>query len=174
MAYDRLPPHDIDAEEAVNGSLLIDGKSVYQVAVLLRPEDFLSEANRWIYQAALSLYHRDEAIDQITVAQELERLGQLEKVGGAAYLNHLISIVPTSLDIEHYGQIVYRLSIMRQLISAADRISGVSSSADDCTTAAYFPMYLLMMANPKYAAGSGFIFFRYDFLFLSHVCMICH
>jgi replicative DNA helicase len=130
MANDRLPPHDIDAEEAVNGSLLIDGKCVYQVAVLLRPEDFLSESNRWIYQAALSLYHRDEAIDQITVAQELERLGQLEKIGGAAYLNHLISIVPTSLDIEHYAQIVYRLSIMRQLISAADRISGLGYDAD--------------------------------------------
>ncbi len=130
MAFDKLPPHDIDAEEAVNGSLLIDGKCVYQVAVLLRPEDFLSEANRWIYQAALTLYHRDEAIDQITVAQELERLGQLEKAGGAAYLNHLISIVPTSLDIEHYAQIVYRLSIMRQLISAADRISTLGYDAD--------------------------------------------
>ena len=130
MAIDKLPPHDIDAEEAVNGSLLIDGKAVYQVAVLLRPEDFLSESNRWIYQVALSLYRRDEAIDQITVAQELERLGQLEKCGGSAYLNHLISIVPTSLDIEHYAQIVYRLSIMRQLISAADKISGLGYDAD--------------------------------------------
>ncbi len=130
MSIDKLPPHDVDAEEAVNGSLLIDGKSVYQVAVLLRPEDFLSEANRWIFQAALSLYHRDEAIDQITVSQELERLGQLDKIGGVAYLNHLISIVPTSLDIEHYAQIVYRLSIMRQLISAADRISVMGYDAD--------------------------------------------
>ena len=130
MADNRLPPADIDAEEAVNGSLLIDGKAVYQVAVLLRPEDFQSEANRWIYQAALSLYHRDEAIDQITVAQELERLGQLEKAGGAAYLNHLIAIVPTSLDIEHYAQIVYRLSIMRQLISASEKISGMGYDAD--------------------------------------------
>jgi len=130
MAADRLPPQDLDAEEAVNGSLLIDGKSVYQVAVLLKPDDFNSEANSWIYQAALTLYHRDEAIDQITVAQELDRLGQLDKIGGAAYLNHLISIVPTSLDIEHYAQIVYRLSIMRQLISAADRISTLGYNAD--------------------------------------------
>ena len=130
MANDRLPPHDIDAEEAVNGSLLIDGKCVYQVDGMLRPGDFLSEANRWIYQAAISLYHRDEAINQITASQELDRLGQLEKVGGVAYLNHLISIVPTSLDIEYYAQVVYRLSIMRQLISAADRISGLGYDAD--------------------------------------------
>ncbi|MCL2281354.1 MAG: replicative DNA helicase [Dehalococcoidia bacterium] len=130
MAVANLPPHDIDAEEAVNGSLLIDGKSVYQVAVLLRPDDFLSESNRRIYQAALTIYHRDEAIDQITVAQELDRQGLLEKVGGAAYLNHLISIVPTSLDIEHYAQIVYRLSLMRQLISAGDKISTFGYEAD--------------------------------------------
>ncbi len=130
MAIDKLPPHDVDAEEAVNGSLLIDGKIFYQVSNLLRPEDFLSEGNRWIFQATLSLYKRDEAIDQITVAQELDRIGQLGKIGGAAYLNHLISIVPTSLDIEHYAQIVYRLSIMRQLISAADRISGMGYDAD--------------------------------------------
>jgi len=130
MATAQLPPHDIDAEEAVNGSLLIDGKCVYQVAVLLRPDDFLSEANRWIYQAALSIYHRDEAIDQITISQELDRLGLLAKIGGAAYLNHLISIVPTSLDIEHYAQIVYRLSIMRQLISASDKIATLGYDAD--------------------------------------------
>jgi len=130
VAADKLPPHDPDAEEAVNGSLLIDGKAVYQVAVILRPEDFLSEPNRFIFQACLTLYQRDEAIDQITVSQELERQQRLEKCGGVAYLNHLISIVPTSLDIEHYARIVYRLSIMRQLISAAERISSIGYEAD--------------------------------------------
>ncbi len=130
MANDRLPPHDQDAEEAVNGSLLIDGKAIYEVAVFLRPDDFLSEGNRWIYQACLTLYQRDEAINTITIAQELERMGRLEKCGGAAYLNHLVSIVPTSLDIEHYAQIVYRLSIMRQLITASEKISVIGYEAD--------------------------------------------
>ena len=130
MPNDKLPPHDIDAEESVNGSLLIDGKAIYEVAIRLQPEDFYSEQNRWIYQACLSLYKRDEAINQITVAQELDRQEKLEKCGGAAYLSHLISAVPTSLDIEHYAQIVYRLSIMRQLISAADRISHIGYEAD--------------------------------------------
>jgi replicative DNA helicase len=130
MATDRLPPHDQDAEEAVNGSLLIDGKAVYEVATILRPDDFLSEANHWIYQACLSLYQRDEAINSITVAQELERQGRLDKCGGTAYLSHLVSIVPTTLDIEHYANIVYRLSIMRQLITAADHISTIGYDAD--------------------------------------------
>ncbi len=130
MPDNKLPPYDIDAEESVNGSLLIDGKAIYEVAVILRPEDFYSEQNRWIYQACLSLYQRDEAINQITVAQELDRQGKLEKCGGAAYLSHLISIVPTSLDIEHYARIVYRLSIMRQLISSAEKISSIGYEAD--------------------------------------------
>jgi len=127
---ERLPPHDIDAEESVNGSLLIDGKAIYEIAILLRPGDFYSEQNRWIYQACLSLYQRDEAINQITVAQELDRQGKLEKCGGAAYLSHLISVVPTSLDIEHYARIVHRLSVMRQLISAADKIADIGYEAD--------------------------------------------
>ncbi len=130
MQNEKLPPHDIDAEEAVNGSLLIDGKAIYEVAAFLQSSDFYSEQNRWIYQSCLSLYQRDEAINQITVAQELDREGKLEKCGGAAYLSHLISIVPTSLDIEHYARIVYRLSVMRQLIGASDKISDIGYEAD--------------------------------------------
>ncbi|UCB43548.1 MAG: replicative DNA helicase [Dehalococcoidales bacterium] len=132
----QLPPHDINAEEAVSGSLLIDGKAIYEIATTLRPEDFYSEPNRVIYRACRFLYERDEAINQITVAQELERLGSLETCGGVAYLSHLISIVPTSLDIEHYARIVYRLSIMRQLIVAAERISDIGYQADPDVNAA--------------------------------------
>jgi len=130
VTENKLPPYDIDAEESVNGSLLIDGRAIYDIAIFLKAEDFYSEQNRWIYQACLSLYQRDEAINQITVAQELDHQNVLEKCGGVAYLSHLISSVPTPLDIEHYANIVYRLSIMRQLITAADRISQIGFKAD--------------------------------------------
>ena len=130
MSSEKLPPHDIDAEESVNGSLLIDGKAIYEVAILLESEHFYNEQNRLIYQACLSLYQRDEAINQITVAQELDRQGRLEACGGAAYLSHLVSVVPTSLDIEHYAQIVYRLAIGRRLIDAAQRIEAIGYEAD--------------------------------------------
>ncbi len=130
MPDSKLPPYDIDAEESVNGSLLIDGKAIYDIAIIIKAEDFYSEQNRWIFAACLSLYQRDEAINQITVAQELDRQGKLDKCGGAAYLSHLISIVPTSLDIEHYARIVYRLSIMRQLITAAEKISSIGYQSD--------------------------------------------
>ena len=131
MYGEKLPPHDTDAEEAVIGSLLIDGTAIYKIATFLQQPDFYSERNQWIYGACLSLYQRpDGAINQITVAQELDRRGKLEACGGAAYLSHLVSIVPTSLHIEHYAQIVYRLSIMRHLITASDQIAAIGYQAD--------------------------------------------
>ncbi len=130
MNGEKLPPHDIDAEEAVNGSLLIDGTAIYRIATFLNQQDFYSEQNQLVYGACLSLYQRNEAINQITVAQELDRRGKLETCGGAAYLSHLVSIVPTSLDIENYAQIVYRLSLMRHLINAAGQIAAIGYEAD--------------------------------------------
>ncbi len=128
----RLPPNDNDAEEAVIGSLLIDGASIFQIADFLQASDFYFEQNRLLYEAAMALYQRDEAIDQVTMAQELSRTGKLETCGGAARLSYLISVCPTSLDIEHYARIVYRLSVMRQLITAGDRISAIGyESAPD-------------------------------------------
>lgn len=125
MNGEKLPPHNVEAEENVIGSLLIDGTTIYGTATIIQPEDFYYEQNRWIYKACLELYQRNEAIDQITVAQELASRGKLEACGGAAYLSHLISIVPTSLHIEHYAQIVYRLSVMRNLITAAHQIESI-------------------------------------------------
>lgn len=130
MYGEKLPPHDIDAEAAVNGSLLIDGTAIYKIATFLNQQDFYSEQNQLVYGACLSLYQRNEAINQITVAQELDRQGKLEACGGAAYLSHLVSIVPTSLDVENYAQIVYRLSLMRHLISAAGQIAAIGYEAD--------------------------------------------
>jgi len=133
---EKLPPHDTDAEENVIGSLLIDGTAIYQIATLLEPKHFYTEQNSLVYEACLALYQRDEAIDQITVAQELARQGKLEVCGGAAYLSHLVSIVVTSLHIEHYAQIVSRLSLMRRLINAGSQITAIGYEADSDVDAA--------------------------------------
>jgi replicative DNA helicase len=127
---DKLPPHDIAAEEAVIGSLLIDGAAIYEIAPLLEKDDFYHEPHQHLYAACVSLYARSEAINQITVAQELDRLGKLEQSGGVAYLSHLISVVPTPLDIQDYAQIVYRLSISRHLISAGQQITNIGFMAE--------------------------------------------
>lgn len=129
MYGEKMPPHDLDAEEAVIGSLLIDGTAIYKIATFLQSADFYHEPTQWLYGACRSLYERNEAINQITVAQELARQGKLESCGGAAYLSHLISVCPTSLDIEHYAQIVYRLSVMRGLIKAASQVAEIGYEA---------------------------------------------
>ncbi|MBN1366733.1 MAG: replicative DNA helicase [Dehalococcoidales bacterium] len=130
MPNEKLPPHDVDAEEAVIGSLLIDGTSLYKITINLQPVDFYSERNMLVYETCQSLYQRNETINQITVAQELARKGRLETCGGAAYLSHLISICPTSLDIDTYAQIVFRLAAMRRLITAGAQISDIGYQAD--------------------------------------------
>jgi replicative DNA helicase len=129
VAQEKLPPHDIEAEEAVIGSLLIDPDAILEVAAFLTADDFFDETNKLTYQACLSLYQRNEVVNQISVAHELMRLNRLEQIGGAAYLSHLISTVPTSLHVQHYAQIVSRTAVMRRLISAAGRIAAIGYDA---------------------------------------------
>jgi replicative DNA helicase len=121
----KLPPHDLDAEEAVLGSLLIDPEAIFKVVTIIKAEDFYREKNRWTYECCQQLYDRKEAINQITVAHELARQQQLEAAGGAAYLSHLVSQVPTSVHVEYYANIVRRLSMMRRLISASNQIASI-------------------------------------------------
>jgi replicative DNA helicase len=130
MNSDNMPPHDIEAEKAVLGSMLIDSEGIFKIATFLAPEDFFNPENQLIYEACFSLYQRNEGINQITVARELAQKGKFEEVGGAAYLSHLVSTVPTSLHIEYYGQIVSRLAIMRRLISAGSQITALGYEAD--------------------------------------------
>ena len=129
MSSDNLPPHDIEAEKAVIGSMLIDSEGIFKVATFLAPEDFFNPENQSIYDACFTLYERNEGINQITVARELAQKDKLEEVGGAAYLSHLVSTVPTSVHIEYYAQIVSRLAIMRRLISAGSQITSIGYEA---------------------------------------------
>jgi replicative DNA helicase len=132
MAEEKLPPHDIEAEEAVIGSLLIDPEAILKIATFLKPEDFYSETDKSIYRACFSLYQNNEAINQITVAHALMRQDKLEQIGGAAFLSHLISNLPTSLHVEYYARIVSSTATMRRLISAATQIEalGYEDEAD--------------------------------------------
>jgi len=127
---EKLPPHDIAAEEAVIGSLLIDGAAIYDIATILQKQDFYHAPLQMLYDACMMLYQRSEAINQITVAQEMDRQGKLEICGGVAYLSHLISLVPTSLDIKEFAQIVNRLSVSRRLIVAGQQITAVGYEAN--------------------------------------------
>ena len=118
---EKLLPHNIEAEEAVLGSLLIDGECVARLSSL-KGEDFYRERNRICFDAALALFQRDQAVDQVTLAGELARTERLDLVGGMAYLSHLVAITPTSAHAEDYAQVISRTSRMRSLIDAGNRI----------------------------------------------------
>lgn len=129
MIAEKLPPHDIEAEEAVIGSLIVDPDAIFKIVTFLAPEDFFDETHKVIYQACLSLHQRNEVINQITVAHELMRQNRLEQIGGAAYLSHLISITPTPLYVEHYARIISNAAAMRRLIAAAGQIAAIGYEA---------------------------------------------
>ncbi len=125
MYAEKLPPHDADAEEAVIGSLLIDGEVINRIAPLVTVNDFYRVRNRRCYEACQSLYRRGEAIDQISVARELSLREHLEEVGGPGYLSHVIAAVPTSVHAEHFARIVNRTATMRRLIEAGGDIVSI-------------------------------------------------
>ncbi len=125
----NLPPHDIEAEEALLGSLLIDPDAILKVISFVKVEDFFDEVNASIYGACVNLYRRSEPINQITIAHELMRVDRLEQSGGASNLNRLIANVPTSLHVEYYGRIVERMALNRKLITAGRRIASIGYEA---------------------------------------------
>lgn len=126
---EKIPPHDIEAEESLLGALLLDGRLIGNIFNTIHEVDFYSERNSLIFTAISELYKRRETVNQITVAQELNRLNLLEKCGGASYLAHLISVCPTILDIDSYANIVHRLSVSRNLIIISEKLADIGYSA---------------------------------------------
>ena len=129
---EKLMPHNIEAEEAVIGSILIDGECITRLAPILKGNDFYRELNQLCFDAALALTNRNIAVDQITLAGELDRTERLDLVGGMAYLSHLVAITPTSVHAEDYAETVARTSTFRKLIQAGTRITelGYTDTAD--------------------------------------------
>jgi len=127
---DKLFPHDISAEESVIGSLLLDGMSFTKIASFLEPQHFYLEPNKIIFEIARDLFNRQEPINQITIAHELETQEKLEDIGGRAYLAKVVDVVPTSIHIKHYANLVRRTATMRTLINAAENISGIGFEND--------------------------------------------
>jgi replicative DNA helicase len=122
---DRLPPQNLDAEQSVLGSLLIDRDAIIQIAPLLKADDFYQPSHGTIYKAIMDLYERQEPTDVITLTDELRRHDQLDAIGGVTYLTSLVSIVPTAVHIEYYARIVERTATLRRLIDAGTKVVGI-------------------------------------------------
>ena len=125
---DKIPPHNLEAEQATLGALLLDWDAVGLVISYLRPEKFYSLQNQTIFKAMLAMYNNGKRGDILTLTEELRSTGQLEAAGGAAYVISLTDQVPTSSNVEYYAKIVRDNAIRRDLIKISSQI--ISDSHD--------------------------------------------
>ena len=128
---DRPLPFNVDAEEAVLGSLMLDPEAMTRVLPKLNKDDFYREKHQWLYESLVTLHGRNEPFDFVTVIDELERQGRLKDVGGHATISTLMLRVPTAIHVEHYAKIVERNAILRKLIGAAERIAKMAYEETD-------------------------------------------
>ena len=136
MSIDKLAPQAVEAEQSVLGSILIDPEAILKVAEFLHPPDFYRQQHSDIYEAMLGLHGQREPIDLVTLGDELARRDRLEPIGGPAYLASLMNLVPTAVHVEHYGRIVERKAVLRNLIGAAGKIAAVGyEEANDAEAA---------------------------------------
>ena len=122
MELGKIPPNDVEAEQAVLGSMLLDGDAVADAVEILTPEDFYREENKLIFSAMLGLYAKSEPVDMITVKDELVSLGKLEVCGGLEYIAELSDKVPTTANADKYIKIVEEKSILRSLIKMSNEL----------------------------------------------------
>ena len=131
MELGKVPPHDIEAEQAVLGSMLTDKDAVIAAMEVLKPESFYREDDKAIYEAMQNLYNRAEPIDLITLKNELETMSKLEQVGGLEYLANLPEKAPTSANVQKYISIVEEKSMLRSLIKTANEIIDLGYSQSE-------------------------------------------
>lgn len=127
----KLPPHDLQAEQSVLGSIMIDRNAITKVADVLSPSDFYTSAHRIIYQAMLDLFSKSDPIDVLSVTNALKTKKELETIGGASYIADLINVVPSSAHLSHYAKLIRDKRVLRDLISVSADIA--DSVFDDAT-----------------------------------------
>ncbi|MEW6325629.1 MAG: replicative DNA helicase [Nitrospirota bacterium] len=120
---DKMPPQNLEAEQSVLGSILLDNHALNRVLEFLSARDFYKDAHRRIFESMLELHERNEGIDLVTLTDVLNRRNDLERVGGPAYLTELVNVVPTAANVTHYAKIVHEKSLVRQLVQTATDIA---------------------------------------------------
>ncbi|MFE2585447.1 replicative DNA helicase [Streptomyces sp. NPDC059378] len=155
---DRMPPHDLDAEQSVLGGMLLSRDAIGEVTELITAADFYKPAHETIYSAILGVYAKGEPADPITIAAELTKRGELNKIGGASYLHTLVQTVPTAANAEYYAEIVHERAVLRRLTEAGTRIAQLGYSAegelDDIVAKAQTEVLAAVEARTGTATGS--------------------
>ncbi|MFI6534537.1 replicative DNA helicase [Nonomuraea sp. NPDC050547] len=145
-SFERTPPHNIEAEQSVLGGMLLSKDAIADVIEILRSDDFYRPAHQIIHDVITDLYGRGEPADAVTVFDELQKRGEMARVGGAAYLHTLTAVVPTAANAGYYAKIVREQAILRRLIEAGTRIvsygyGGQNEEVDDLVDRAQAEIY---------------------------------
>lgn len=127
----RVPPHNLDAEQSVLGSLMIDETAANKVADVLSSGDFYKKKHGIIYEAMLELYEKNDPIDLVSLANRLEEKGALKEIGGNTYLTQLVSSVPVASNVVFYAKTVAKKATLRRLINTATNIVEMGYGQDD-------------------------------------------
>jgi replicative DNA helicase len=130
-APERTLPHNLEAEKSVLGAVLIHNEAFNNAAELIDARDFFRDAHRRIFDKMVTLSERGDAIDLVTLKEELQRAGELDDVGGPAYIASLADGVPRSANVEHYARIVKEKATLRNLIHSANRILSEAYQAEE-------------------------------------------
>lgn len=151
---DRIPPHNLQAEMAVLGSILVDKELFDVVEEIVRPSDFYAHVHESIYGALLDLYHRDMAapIDRIVLTEELRTRGQLERVGGPSYLSALMDTVQTAGSARYYATIVHEKAVLRSLIHAGTQVTALGYEGEQDVKAALSEAQQLVLGIDEHDA----------------------
>ncbi|MEO6711855.1 MAG: replicative DNA helicase [Mycobacteriales bacterium] len=144
--FERTPPQNIEAEQCVLGGMLLSKDAIADVVETLRSGDFYRPAHSLVFDVVTDLYGRGEPADAVTVAAELQKLGQLQRIGGAPYLHTLVSAVPTAASAGYYAKIVSEQAILRRLVEAGTQIvqlgyGGRGADVDDIVDRAQQAVY---------------------------------
>ncbi|MEU6785720.1 replicative DNA helicase [Nonomuraea angiospora] len=144
--FERTPPNNIEAEQSVLGGMLLSKDAIADVVEILRSDDFYRPAHQMVYEVITDLYGRGEPADAVTVFDELQKRGEMARVGGAAYLHTLTAVVPTAANAGYYAKIVREQAILRRLIEAGTRIvsfgyGGQNEEVDDLVDRAQAEIY---------------------------------
>lgn len=133
-ALGRIPPQNVDAEQSVIGSMLLDKEAIPTITEILKSEDFYREDHKEIFEAIMDLFEQAEPIDLITVSEQLKIRGSLENIGGLEYLTTVANAVPTTANARHYAKIVEEKSLLRKLIKASSDIVNMGYEASEEVT----------------------------------------
>ena len=131
MIEERVPPQNIEAEQAVLGAMLIDKEAIAKATEVLSADDFYREAHRVIFSAMLELYNKNEAVDMVTVTEILKRDNKLEDIGGIAYITSLANVVLTAASVKYHAEIVAEKSVLRQLVRVSTEIAAMGYEANE-------------------------------------------